>query len=258
MPLKTVVAAFAVYALFAGGISWAADDLESRTDNIDAQALEEPLARKGWQRLGFDDVPPTDFSLVEESIRIQASASNALIYRPLTEVESNAQFMTWSWRVDSLPPSKPLTKVDDDDRAIALYVIFEIDPRKLSWWGRIRSSVVARFSGLPRGQILTYVWGNQDAIGDWFPNPYIRGTGRVKVLRNSSQALGLWQDERIDMRADFMAAFGYEPIKPIYTALSADTEDSGAQSVSWIRNLRFVADKNGAEDSLEREGARSD
>jgi|GEM_PF-255955 len=205
--------------------AWSEENFEGRADAIDVQALEEPLSREGWLRLGFDDVPNTEFKRIGESIRIEAAASNALIYRKLTEPETAAQFMSWSWQVDSRPPSKSLKKVDDDDRAIAVYVIYEIDPRKLSFWGRIRSSLVARFSGLPKGQILTYVWGSDDALGDWFANPYIRGTGRVKVLRNATSTLGVWLEERINLTEDFVAAFGYEPIKPAYIALSADTEE---------------------------------
>ena len=219
------------------------ENFEERAGAIDSQELEEQLSSAGWLRLGFDDVPNTEFESVGDSIRIEAAASNALIYRKLTEEETEARVMSWSWRVDSQPPSKTLKKVDDDDRAIAVYVIFEINPRKLSFWGRIRSSLVARFSGLPKGQILTYVWGGEDAIGDWFANPYIRSTGRVRVLRNATSPLGAWQQESVDLTRDFVAAFGYEPIKPVYIALSADTEDSRTKSLSWIRNMRLIEDE---------------
>jgi len=243
MHLGTFVVFAVLHAMLWVPCCVAETDFEDRSNRIDAQQLEEPLSRAGWLRLGFDDVPNTEFAMADESIQIAADASNALIYRQLSEVETEAQFMSWSWRVDSLPPSKSLTRVDDDDRAIAVYVIFEIEPRKLSLWGRIRSSLVARFSGLPKGQILTYVWGNEDTVGNWFPNPYIRGTGRVKVLRNATHSLGVWQSERIDLASDFVAAFGYEPVRPIYIALSADTEDSGTKSLSWIRHIRLASDE---------------
>jgi len=237
--------ALTVLALVVACSPWcrAADDFEQRAETISTDPLGDALSRDGWSRLGFDGIADTQFESVDQSIRIEANASNALIFRKLSDSETNATVMSWSWRVDSLPPSKTLTKVDDDDRAIALYVIFEIEPRNLSLWGRIRSNLVARFSGLPKGQILTYVWGGDDAIDNWFPNPYIRTTGRVKVLRNATNPLGIWQDERVDLAADFVDAFGYEPIKPIYIALSADTEDSGAQTLSWIRSINFGTDE---------------
>ena len=231
--------------------SLASENFDKRAETIDSQELGVQLTRDGWQRLGFDDVPNTEFERLDDSIRIEAVASNALIYRKLTQQETGAEVMSWSWRVDSRPPSKSLKKVDDDDRAIAVYVIFEIDSRKLSWWGRLRSSLVARFSGLPRGQILTYVWGSDDAIGEWFANPYIRGTGRVKVLRNATHSLGVWQHESVDLTEDFVAAFGYEPIKPVYIALSADTEDSGTRSLSWISDIRLVAPETETEPETE-------
>ena len=88
---------------------------------------------------------------------------------------------------------------------------------------------------------MTYVWATEDAVGDWFDNPYIDGIGKVKVLRNTESPLGVWHAERVDLTTDFVEAFGYEPIQPAYIALSADTEDSGARGLSWIRDLRLTA-----------------
>ena len=97
------------------------------------------------------------------------------------------------------------------------------------------------------------MWGSDDAIGEWFANPYIRGTGRVKVLRNATHSLGVWQHESVDLTEDFVAAFGYEPIKPVYIALSADTEDSGTRSLSWISDIRLVAPEPETEPETETE-----
>lgn len=226
--------------------SWAEKNLEERADAVNSQELAAEIKAQGWKLLGFDDVPATQFSLTDGSIRIEANASNALIYRELAEQDKAAQFLSWSWQAESLPPSKILTKINNDDRAIALYVAFEIDRSNLSLWGRISSSVASLFSGLPQGQILTYVWGNEDAIGDWFANPYIRRIGRMKVLRNATSPLNQWHDERIDLVADFTDAFGYAPIRPVYLALSADTEDSGTNSISWVRDIRLVDQSEGA------------
>jgi len=223
-----------------GQASWGKDALDRRAAAINSQPLSSELADEGWQLLGLKDVPATEFSRAREGIHVAANASNALIYRELSEQEANNRYLRWSWRVDSLPNSQTLRKVGNDDRAIALYVAFEINQRHLSLWGRIRSSVVALFSGLPKGQILTYVWGKEDPTDDWFPNPYIRRIGRMKVLRNAASPLSEWLPEEIDLTSDFTEAFGYEPIRPVYIALSADTEDSGGNSVSWVRNIEFA------------------
>lgn len=220
---------------------WPAESLDKRKGDITTSPLSAELTDLGWHLLGFSDVPETEFILTQEGIQISADASNALIYRELNEQEAVGKFLHWSWRVDSQPKSKSLRKVDDDDRALAVYVAFEIDQSNLSLWGRIRSSVVALFSGLPKGQILTYVWGQDDPTGEWFPNPYIRRIGRMNVLRNASSPLTEWHAEKIDLVADFTEAFGYQPIRPVYIAISADTEDSGETSLSWIRNIEFKA-----------------
>lgn len=223
----------------AGQASWGEDALDQRAATINSQPLSSELTDEGWQLLGLNDVPATEFGRTAEGIRVAANASNALIYRELGDQEANNRYLRWSWRVDSQPNSQTLRKVGNDDRAIALYVAFEINQRHLSLWGRIRSSVVALFSGLPKGQILTYVWGKDDPTNDWFPNPYIRRIGRMKVLRNAMSPLNEWLPEEIDLTSDFKEAFGYEPIRPVYIALSADTEDSGESSLSWVSDIVF-------------------
>ena len=191
MALKTLRTLTLLLAVTSLQPSWAQEGLDKkgadqedveqesfaqRADAVNQQTLSPQLSEQGWRLLGLDDVPATEFALTEHGIRIAANASNALIYRELNNDDSVAEDWTqatlrWSWRVDQLPSSKTLRKVADDDRAIAVYIAFEIDQRNLSLWGRIRSSVVALFSGLPKGQILTYVWGKDDATDEWFPNP---------------------------------------------------------------------------------------
>jgi len=95
--------------------------------------------------------------------------------------------------------------------------------------------------GLPNsGKILTYVWGGQGEIGDTYPNPYITKVGIVKILRTNASPSGTWFSEKMDLLADFEAAFGHPPEALLYIAVSADSEDTEERSVGLVRNLGFV------------------
>jgi len=222
---------------------------EADFDNVSVQPLEPELAAAGWQLLARSDVAATEFSLqgapnseqypAEPLLRINAKNSNALIYRELTAEEQNATHLRWLWRVDQAPPITSQRRVDSDDRPVALYVGFSVKRKHLGLWTRFKRSLVSRFSGLPTGQIVTYVWGGDDPRGSHFDNPYIPNIARMKVLRDGQQPLATWFEEEIDLRGDFAEVFGYPAIRPTFIAVSADTEDTQTESLAFIRAIRF-------------------
>lgn len=220
-------------------------------DDVALERLPPELEADGWQLLSRNDVPATSFSLENTSdaatatsaprqeLRIEANQSNALMFRALSDKEQRAKVLSWSWRVDQAPPANSLRHVDNDDRPLAVYVGFSVNPKHLGLWARFKRSLVSRFSGLPKGQIMTYVWGGTDPRGSTFDNPYIPNISRMHVLRSGAQTLGVWVDERIVLHTDFTRAFGYPALLPTFIAVSADTEDSQTLSIARLKNLRF-------------------
>lgn len=245
------------------GYTTLAHSADTDFENVSVQPLEPALAEAGWLLLARNDVAATQFSAHRESVpgnnqpvndqpindqpetappvllRIDANNSNALMYRKLTAAEQNATHLRWSWRVDQAPPVTSLRRVDGEDRPLAVYVGFEVKRKHLGLWTRLKRSIVSRVSGLPSGQIVTYVWGGDDPRGSHFDNPYIPRISRMKILRDGQQPLATWFEEEIDLFKDFAEVFDYPAVRPTFIAVSADSEDSQTYSLGWIKSLRF-------------------
>ena len=208
--------------------------------SIDFGELDAALETQGWKLLTEADVPPTRFALREDDVlTIDASSANALMFRDVREEEQGARYLTWRWQVKESPPASDLRRSRDDDRPVAVYIGYQVDGANLNLWTRITRSIVSRFTGLPQGQVVTYVWGGLEETGAVYRNPYIRRIGRMHVLRSGSTPLGQWYCESVDLQADFAAAFGYEPKQPLYLAISADSEDSGQRSIAQMSLPQF-------------------
>ena len=122
-----------------------------------------------------------------------------------------------------------------DDRPLAVHVAFV--PETQSWWQGLRRGTAELF-GIPLpGKVLTYVWGGDGERGVSLANPHYPDEGRLIVLRPGIASLAQWQEERIDLIADFAAAFGHPPPPLLYIAISSDTDDRGGESLGWIADI---------------------
>nr|WP_259374494.1 DUF3047 domain-containing protein [Calidifontimicrobium sp. SYSU G02091] len=87
---------------------------------------------------------------------------------------------------------------------------------------------------------LCYVWAHAQPAGAVLANAYSRRV-RYVVLRSADAPLATWLDERRDVAADDLRAFGDEarempPASAI--AVAGDADNTGAHSVAHVSALR--------------------
>jgi hypothetical protein len=209
----------------------------------------EGLAARGWRELTFRDKEPNLFAAVEgegdDGVRVESRGTVSVLYRDLAGGVDLAAtpVLAWRWRVDEAPPATDLARKGGDDRALAVYVSFAFDPARAGAFERTRRAVLQRLAGraLP-GRVLTYLWGGDGRAGGgagWLDNPYLRGAGRMRVLRGPDAPLGRWFEERVDLAADHAAAFGRPPTAPEQVSISADTDDTASRAVGVVAGLAF-------------------
>ncbi len=86
---------------------------------------------------------------------------------------------------------------------------------------------------------LCYVWDHMLAPGTLLDNAYTR---RVRYIAAGGQCPGNGAISRHDLAADFRRAFGDETRElPPLTAvvIGADTDNTGSNSVGYVRDLRL-------------------
>jgi hypothetical protein len=150
--------------------------------------------------------------------------------------------------VDAGPPPTDLTQRGGDDRAIAISVGFTGFGPGVNLVVRTQHAVAQASAGrhsLPRS-VLSYVWGGtgQEAAGNpsgFFPSPWTAGITQIGVLRPADAPRGQWVEERVNLGADWRAAFGGQEVPPMLEiVISMDVEDTGAWVDAQVENIRLV------------------
>jgi hypothetical protein len=209
-------------------------------------AAPPELEADGWRKVQWDGIRPAEFSRTASGgVRIQGLGQGSFIARPMT---GPAACLAWRWRVDAGPPPTDLTRRGGDDRAISLSVGFTGFSPAAGFALRTQHAVAQATAGqrsLPRSA-LSYVWGGTGREGansptGFFQSPWTPGITMLRVMRPADAPRGQWVEERVDLGADWRAAFGGTEVPPMLEiVISMDVEDTGARVDAQVENIRLV------------------
>lgn len=209
-----------------------------------------------WRFVGFPkskaDIPATRFELAdvqgERALKVSTRASYGTWVHDLSNAEPGR--LQWRWRLDQpLTGGKGvadiLTKVGDD-AALKVCVMFDHPLDRVPFVERTLLRIARSLSGedLPAAT-LCYVWDSVHPAGLQGPNPY---TPRVRFITLQGKGAGLaqWQTETRDVAADFAKLFADElpagaAVPKVRAVLvGADSDNTGAESVGWVKALVWL------------------
>jgi hypothetical protein len=156
------------------------------------------------------------------AVRADSVASASGLVREI-EVDLEATpVLSWSWKVGNLLEGVDETRKEGDDYPARVYVVFE-DGR---WWD-------------PRPRSLTYVWSSSQPRGSTWPNAFTERVIMVAV-RDTSDPLGTWVEERRNVREDIRQLFGEEVTSVKAVAIMTDTDNSGQRATAWYGDIAFA------------------
>jgi hypothetical protein len=200
----------------------------------------------GWRFAGLPQqkFPPTDYRAVRvdglDAVRIEARGSYGNLVH---ELPAGARLGTlaWRWRLERANPRADLATKPGDDSAAKVCVLFDAPIEQVPFVERqlLRVARAASGEALPAAT-LCYVWAHAQRTGDVVPNAYSKRV-RYVVLRGADAPLDTWLDERRDVAADFLRAFGDEAreVPPVSAvAVAGDADNTGAHSVAFVAGLR--------------------
>jgi hypothetical protein len=149
--------------------------------------------------------------------------------------------LKWRWKIDRVVEKADLAVKSGDDFAARVYVFFAVPVEELPWGERTTLKIARLIHGedVPSAGIC-YVWDNRHAIGTSLWNPYWHRI-RTVVLESGNGRAGQWTDERRDLEADFVAAFGKRGPIPAVTGIAVgnDTDQTGEAVTAWFGDLRL-------------------
>ena len=201
-------------------------------------ASAELLAsRDSWKQLHVPNRPAATFVFDRTgSLTVQTDNSVAFLYRDVAgETSRLPRTLSWRWRLERAFAHTDLATKGKDDRPIAIHLWFS-DADQPSVFGPL-----GWIFGYPHiTHTLTYVLGGNHRPGSVITNPYY-DNGAILVLRGKTVATGHWYTEMRNIERDIETSFPSIPsLKSLkYIAISADTDDTGGDSLARMTGLRL-------------------
>ena len=210
--------------------------------------LAPVLVDAGWDEIIFDDQPSNVFQPLDPhhldlvgGIRLISQSTVSIAFFNTEADLSKTPNLSWEWQVETPIINTDLKKKGGDDRSLAIYVAFPYQPEVSSLGEKIKRKAIEALKGKDTpGRILTYVWGGGAPKRNFVENPYTGKYGAMIYQRTPKDSSGEWLMEQVDLRADFIKAFGYEPASPVYIGIGADSDDTKSRVVASVREMRFT------------------
>ena len=205
-----------------------------------------PAPPAPWHVVGLPrrSTAVTRFTVAEidgrRALRIEADQAYGNLVHPLPNV--GAGTLAWRWRVDAPIVGADLCRKAGDDAALKVCALFALPDSNVPFIERqlLRFAEARAGEHLPTAT-LCYVWdASAIAQGTLLHNAF---THRVRfiVVHGTPQR---WSEERHDLAADFLRAFGDEAkvVPPLEGVLiGADSDNTGSHSVAWLDSLALTA-----------------
>lgn len=185
-----------------------------------------------WERLTFSSVKKqTRYRMVRHQgavvVAAQSQGAASGLIRYLNFDVEQYPWLTWRWHIEHVLEKGDLRTKRGDDYAARVYVAFEFEPERASWWQRTAHAIACRSAGraLP-GTILTYIWANRAPEGMVVDSAYA-DQAKMVVLQSGNVKAGQWIVERRNIAEDYQHVFGRQPPPAMGIAIMTDTDDTG-------------------------------
>jgi len=142
------------------------------------------------------------------------------IYKKMDFDIRSYPYLSWRWKVTVLPIGGDVRNKRTDDQAAQVYVLFP------------------RFPSAVNTRLVGYIWENLTPK-DLHVTSRKSSNTRYVVLRNHSDPLNQWMEEKRDVLQDYRDLFGQDPPEVGGITLMIDSDDTNSTAESYFDTLRF-------------------
>lgn len=198
----------------------------------------------GWKPLAFKKIEKhTTYTLVKEDdvvvVKAVAEASASGLTREVKINPKEYPIVQWRWKVANILKKGDVRKKEGDDYPARIYITFEYDSSKLSFFQRRKYEAIRLLYGkYPPLAAINYIWESKVPVGTMVPNPF---TDRVMmfVVETGPSKLNQWVNEERNIFEDYKKAFGQEPSMISGIAIMTDTDNSGESATAYYGDILF-------------------
>lgn len=197
-----------------------------------------------WKPLTFKKIERhTTYSFVKDEgtivVKAVSESSASGLVREIKIDPKEYPIVQWRWKVENVLKKGNVHEKDGDDYPARLYITFEYDPSKLSFFERVKFGAVRLLYGqYPPIAAINYIWESKAPVSTFVPNPY---TDRVMmiVVESGESRLNEWVNKERNLYEDFRKAFNYEPPMISGVAIMTDTDNTGERAIAYYGDTLF-------------------
>jgi len=198
----------------------------------------------GWKPLTFKKIERhTAYIVVKDgdttAIKAVSEASASGLTREITINLKEYPIVQWRWKVANVLKKGDVTKKEGDDYPARIYITFEYDAGKVSFFKKAQYEAVRLLYGqYPPLGAINYIWESKAPKGTVAPNPY---TDQVKmiVVESGADRINQWVSEERNVYEDYKKAFGEEPPLISGVAIMTDTDNTGESATAYYGDIVF-------------------
>ncbi|MGD2271545.1 MAG: DUF3047 domain-containing protein [Desulfobacterales bacterium] len=232
------------------GLNGIVSDIQAQTETVleigkfSAAASAQDDFPPGWEPLIFKKITRhTEYTLVKDNgvmvVKAVSEASASGLIHKIKIDPRTYPIVKWRWKATSIFKKGDVSKKAGDDYPARLYIAFEYDPKKLSFFERTRYKAVRLLYGeYPPNAAITYIWSSKAPRGTMVSNPY---TDRVKmiVVESGESSLNTWVEEERNVLEDYKAAFSQEPPMIGAIMIMTDSDNTRESAISYFGDIFF-------------------
>jgi hypothetical protein len=145
----------------------------------------------------------------------------------------------WRWKVTNVLKKGDVAKKEGDDYPARLYITFEYDASKVSFFKKAQYEAVRLLYGqYPPLGAINYIWESKAPKGTVVPNPFT-DQAKMIVVESGADRLNQWASEERNVYEDYKKAFGEEPPMISGVAIMTDTDNTGESATAYYGDIVF-------------------
>ena len=198
----------------------------------------------GWKPLTFKKIERhTTYTLVRDGetvvVKAEANASASGLVREIRIDPNEYPIVQWRWKVANILKKADVHKKEGDDYPARIYITFEYDSSKLTFFEKAKYEAVRILYGqYPPLAAINYIWESRAPVGTIVPNPFTNRAMMI-VVESGGEKVQQWVCEERNVLEDYRKAFGGTPPKISGVAIMTDTDNTGESATAYYGDIFF-------------------
>jgi len=169
-------------------------------------------------------------------------SASALVYKREFSVYDYPR-IRWRWKVENVYHRADPHAKEGDDYPMRVYVAFAYDPAMAGFFERTKYEIARGIYGeYPPHSTLSYVWSSVPVKDSMIVSPYT-SKAMIVVLQQGAELAGTWQEQEVDIVADYRKAFGTSPPASATLAVMNDSDNTGEGVRSYLDYVEVFSPK---------------